>query len=124
MALHKRICWDCKNTADHLDNIVPEVFCKKCGSQDTRLIKEPQPELQPNKWLRFNYKIEDSEFGLFGRVLSYLCVERRAFYAEPWPENEWAIYLKAEGDNLKRMGEIGREAGLRPTAFKETQFEA
>lgn len=75
------------------------------------------------KWLRFTYKIEDSESGLFGRVLSYLFIERRAFYAEPWPDNQWAIYLKAEGDNLKRMGEIGREAGLRPAAFQEVQLE-
>lgn len=84
------------------------------------LIREAETS---HKWLRFNYKIEDSESGLFGRVLSYLFVERRAFYAEPWPENEWAVYLKAEGDNLKRMGEIGREAGLRPTAFMEVQLE-
>lgn len=123
MALHKRRCWDCHNVAEHLYNFTPEVLCKICGSQDTRLIKEPQPEPEPKKWLRFNYKIEDNESGLFGRVLSYLFVERRAFYAEPWPENEWAIYLKAEGDNLKRMGEIGREAGLRPVAFVEVKLE-
>lgn len=75
------------------------------------------------KWLRFNYQIEDSETGFFGRVLACLFLERRAFYVEPWPGNEWAIYLKAEGDNLQRMGEIGREAGLRPTAFTEVQTE-
>lgn len=123
MALHKRRCWACHNVAEHLDNVAPEVLCKKCGSQDTRLIKDPQSETSPKKWLRFNYKIEDNESGLFGRVLSYLFVERRAFYAEPWPENEWAIYLKAEADNLKRMEEIGREAGLRPVAFTEVQLE-
>lgn len=120
---HQRKCWDCGNIAEHLDNITPEVLCKICGSQDTRLIKETQSEPQLKKWLRFNYKVEDNESGLFGRVLSYLFVERRAFYAEPWPENEWAIYLKAEGDNLKRMGEIGREAGLRPIAFTEVRLE-
>lgn len=75
------------------------------------------------KWLRFNYKIEDNESGLFGRILSHLFIEQRAFYVEPWPENEWALYMKAEGDNLKRMGEIGREAGLRPVAFTEVQLE-
>lgn len=44
MTAHMRKCWDCGNVAEHSDNIVPEVLCKKCGSQDTRLIREkPQP---------------------------------------------------------------------------------
>ncbi len=36
----KRKCWQCGNIAMHEDNIVPHVNCKKCGSQDTRLIRE------------------------------------------------------------------------------------
>jgi ribosomal protein S27E len=36
---HERKCWDCGNIAVHQDNIVPEVNCKKCGSQDTRRLK-------------------------------------------------------------------------------------
>lgn len=32
----ERKCWDCGNVAEHEDNIVPHVLCKKCGSQDTR----------------------------------------------------------------------------------------
>jgi len=38
----KRKCWDCGNVADHEGNITPHVNCKKCGSQDTRLVK-PKP---------------------------------------------------------------------------------
>jgi len=39
MPLHSRKCWHCGNVAEHKDNIVPEVNCKLCGSQDTRAIK-------------------------------------------------------------------------------------
>lgn len=35
----ERKCWDCGNVAEHNDNIVPHVLCKKCGSQDTRLTR-------------------------------------------------------------------------------------
>jgi hypothetical protein len=38
---HDRKCHDCGNVAIHLDFIVPDVICQKCGSQDTRLIRKP-----------------------------------------------------------------------------------
>lgn len=43
----KRKCHDCGNVAMHEDRITPWVLCKKCGSQDTRLVKEPtcKPDL-------------------------------------------------------------------------------
>lgn len=40
MGPHLRKCWPCGNVAEHADNITPHVLCKKCGSQDTRLIRE------------------------------------------------------------------------------------
>jgi hypothetical protein len=39
--LHERKCWDCGNVAMHKDNVTPEVLCKVCGSQDTRLTAKP-----------------------------------------------------------------------------------
>lgn len=42
---HKRKCWDCGNVAVHARSITPEVLCTKCGSQDTRRIKEPEPTI-------------------------------------------------------------------------------
>ena len=53
MERHKRTCWDCGNVAEHDDNIVPEVLCKKCGSQDTRHIRgkvSPTMEEQRDAW--------------------------------------------------------------------------
>ncbi len=41
---HKRKCWDCGSVAVHMDNIVPEVLCKQCGSQDTRRLKDDKPK--------------------------------------------------------------------------------
>lgn len=49
MTNHQRRCWDCGNVATHSDNVVPEVLCKKCGSQDTRLLKSPS-EPTPFPW--------------------------------------------------------------------------
>lgn len=40
MTPHQRKCWDCGNVAEHEDSIVPHVLCKKCGSQDTRLLRK------------------------------------------------------------------------------------
>ena len=40
--LHKRRCRDCGNVAYHADNITPYVLCRKCGSQDTRLIRDAE----------------------------------------------------------------------------------
>jgi len=39
MTIHKRKCHLCGNVADHEDNILPAVLCKKCGSQDTRKVR-------------------------------------------------------------------------------------
>lgn len=33
---HERRCHDCGNVAIHADRVAPEVWCKKCGSRDTR----------------------------------------------------------------------------------------
>lgn len=33
---HKRTCHDCGNVAEHESNVAPEVFCRLCGSPDTR----------------------------------------------------------------------------------------
>ncbi len=38
--LHKRKCWPCGNVAYHADARMPYVKCRRCGSQDTRLLKE------------------------------------------------------------------------------------
>ncbi len=40
---HERKCHDCGNVAVHQDNITPEVLCKKCRSQDTRVVRKPPP---------------------------------------------------------------------------------
>lgn len=39
--LNKRECHDCGNVAWHADARTPYVNCRKCGSQDTRLIWRP-----------------------------------------------------------------------------------
>lgn len=44
-----RKCHDCGNVADHLDNIAPEVCCRNCGSQDTRLVKKQTVQLDAAK---------------------------------------------------------------------------
>jgi DNA-directed RNA polymerase subunit RPC12/RpoP/chromosome segregation ATPase len=38
--VHRRKCRDCGNVAWHADNRTPYVLCRKCGSQDTRLVKD------------------------------------------------------------------------------------
>lgn len=40
---HYRRCWDCGAINLHSDNIAPEVCCKRCRSQDTRLMKNEPP---------------------------------------------------------------------------------
>lgn len=40
--IHERKCYECGNVADHEDNVTPYVCCKKCGSKDTRPIKNPK----------------------------------------------------------------------------------
>lgn len=40
---HYRRCWSCGAINLHSDNIAPEVCCKRCRSQDTRLMKNEPP---------------------------------------------------------------------------------
>jgi DNA-directed RNA polymerase subunit RPC12/RpoP len=40
---HYRRCWDCGAISLHADNVTPEVLCKRCGSQDTRMIRNLPP---------------------------------------------------------------------------------
>jgi len=40
---HFRRCHDCGAINRHLDSVAPEVCCKKCGSQDTRKMKNEPP---------------------------------------------------------------------------------
>ncbi len=40
MSERKRKCWDCGNVAMHESDITHGVLCSKCGSQDTRLVRE------------------------------------------------------------------------------------
>lgn len=46
----KRKCWNCGNVAEHEDNVTPYVLCSICGSQDTRLVRDKEPE---SKWNEF-----------------------------------------------------------------------
>jgi len=45
---HFRRCWDCGAINRHIDNVAPEVCCKRCGSQDTRKMKN-----EPPLWIGF-----------------------------------------------------------------------
>ena len=45
---HFRRCWDCGAINKHSDNVAPEVCCKRCGSQDTRKMKN-----EPPLWIGF-----------------------------------------------------------------------
>lgn len=45
MMNHQRKCFDCGNVATHSDNIVPEVLCKVCRSQDTRAMPPSKSEI-------------------------------------------------------------------------------
>ncbi len=47
MMSHRK-CRDCGNVAHHLLDVIPHVLCEKCGSQDTRLIREKKPESKPD----------------------------------------------------------------------------
>jgi DNA-directed RNA polymerase subunit RPC12/RpoP len=40
---HYRRCWECGAINLHSDNVTPEVCCKRCGSRDTRLMKNEPP---------------------------------------------------------------------------------
>lgn len=43
---HLRRCHDCGNVAEHTDSVVPAVLCPKCGSRDTRRLRQ-QTEVLP-----------------------------------------------------------------------------
>ena len=42
MKTHERKCWNCGNVSVHTDDVMPEVLCRKCGSQDTRRTQSPE----------------------------------------------------------------------------------
>lgn len=42
--IHQRKCHDCGNVAQYSSNITPEVRCRNCGSQDTRIVREKPAE--------------------------------------------------------------------------------
>jgi DNA-directed RNA polymerase subunit RPC12/RpoP len=44
---HVRKCWECGNVATHESSITPGVLCKKCGSQDTRKVRDKKSEPKP-----------------------------------------------------------------------------
>lgn len=48
----KRKCWDCGNVAEHADSVVPHVLCMKCGSQDTRRVREFLPSTHLPQYFR------------------------------------------------------------------------
>jgi ribosomal protein S27AE len=59
---HNRKCHECGNIAEHEDRITPWVLCSKCGSQDTRAVKEaPNPGTGVNVVLRRSEKRDGFE---------------------------------------------------------------
>jgi DNA-directed RNA polymerase subunit RPC12/RpoP len=66
---HQRKCHDCGNVAEHQDNVVPHVLCKKCGSQDTRLVKvnvSPLPPAIDKQTSKTTIKIQSLEISYSG----------------------------------------------------------
>lgn len=109
---HERKCWDCGNVAEHEDNVVPHVLCKKCGSQDTRAVKKPVAtvaELHPvqlkvsrdrahlnSKVTLLAYEVYCALFGAQAAMVTGECRggfsagELLAFlYARNFPRAEW-----------------------------------
>lgn len=72
------------------------------------------------KWLRFMFRMTEAERGLLGRVLSgILYGHNLACFVEPWPEEDYAVYVKAEADNAKLVMRLTKEAGLTPVSAVE-----
>lgn len=72
------------------------------------------------KWLRFMFRIESpAEMGSFGRILATLTVDRVAVYIEPWPENDYAIYVKDEVENRRQVMLLAKQADLIPISAIE-----
>jgi len=49
---HNRLCWNCKTTNEHASDITPGVLCPRCGSQDTRRVRDPKPAEESAKYLK------------------------------------------------------------------------
>lgn len=72
------------------------------------------------KWLRFMFRMTDAERGLLGRVLSGIIYgHSMACFVEPWPEDDYAVYVKAEADNARLVMQLTKEAGLTPVSAVE-----
>lgn len=72
------------------------------------------------KWLRFMFRMTDAERGLLGRIIGGIIYSYgMACYIEPWPEDDYAVYVKAEADNAKLVMQLTKEAGLTPVSAVE-----
>lgn len=97
--VHQRICWDCGNIAEHSNNMVPDVLCKKCGSQDTRLVKNSSGAIRTT---------EEINSVLLGLIE---CVEKWAEEEDGIPSFCWQAYFDA-------LAAVGRHAPNQGTDTK------
>ena len=88
----ERKCYDCKNVAIHEDSILPWVLCKKCGSDDTRLVK-PTPEMQKI--------IEEQDFAQVGALLAKCEAVHLFKHAQT---GEWITRVDIGDDHRTRTG--------------------
>jgi DNA-directed RNA polymerase subunit RPC12/RpoP len=73
----ERKCWSCGNVAMHEDDVTPGVLCKKCGSQDTRLLERSRP----TDWAAIGKRMEQAAKD--GYSLSFVqCITNETF--EVW----------------------------------------